>query len=269
MNLQTVRRFIPCVLLLFLLLLTACHNQDRENHIYDQAERAFSQEAYRTAEKFYKEYIRRFPAGTKRWEAWQRLVFITRNINRDSRAARKLLQTVYLEYKTHPRQALAVLTEGAELCRITRRPEEGISFLDKALNIKGLSDKDRWSLLVAKGSMALQMNHFTRAEASFAKALPLAFDDSSRNRTSYALGRSFLYKGAYDQARQILQQTFAAAPPGTLRARTGFALADIAEHEGRSTEALQILDSIKGQYPNPQILKIRRKNLKEKIHKNS
>ena len=259
------RIFRVLIPVFFLLMLGACRGHDLSEEVYTRAEQAFSRGEYHSAEKFYQEYVQQFPGGTKRWEAWRRLVVIARDINKDNTATRELLAAVYLEYKTTPRRALAVLKEEVELCRAMGDLEECMVLLEKALGIQNLSPASQWDLRFLQGSLALRMNQFALAKTSFDTALALAPDDASRHRTAYALGQTLMYTGKYDQAREILEKTFAGAPPGTLWARTGFTLADIAEHDGRYADAVHLLDIIREHYPTPKAIDMRQGVLKEKI----
>lgn len=259
------RIFRSLIILCVLIMLSACLGHDTGEDTFNDAERAFGRGEYHQAEKLYQNYVQQQPKGNKRWEAWQRLLVITRDISNDAPTAIELLETIYLEFKTDPKKAFATHIQQIELYTVVGDLEHALTTIDATLNIPGLSTSQRWNLLFTQGTLFLRLHHYALARASFTAAMDHVSDAESRSKTLYATGRTLIYMREYDQARQILQQTFAEAVPGPTWARIGFALAEIAEHEHNYEEGVRILKKIRDRYPNPKALDIRLQSLQRQM----
>ncbi|MDD4648537.1 MAG: tetratricopeptide repeat protein [Desulfoplanes sp.] len=260
------RIFRPLIIVCVLTMLYACLGHGTETAGYNKAEQAFERGEYRLAEKLYQNYVQQNPSGNQRWEAWQRLVFISRDIANNHLAAQELLETMYLEFRTDPTKATAIRMQQIELYKATDDLENAITTIDNALNIQGLSNQKKWNLLFTKGTLALRVHQYGLAKTSFNKALGYAFNEQSRSRTLNAKGQALTFMHEYEQARQVLQQAFTETTPGPTWSRIGFALAEIAEHQGRYKDGVQLLNTIRKHYPNPKALDIRLQALKKHLN---
>ena len=259
------RIFRSLIILCVLIMLSACLWHDTDEDTFNNAERAFARGEYHQAAKLYQSYVQKKPTGKKRWEAWQRLIVIARDISNDPSTAIELLEAIYLEFKADPQKAFAICTQQIELYKTTRNLDQALTTIDATLNIQDLSTPQRWNLRFTQGSLALRLHQYARAQASFTAAMDHVFDAESRGKTLYATGRTLIYRHKYDQARQILQQAFTEVVPGPTWSRIGFSLAEIAEHEQNYEEGVQILKKIRDHYPNPKALDIRLRSLQRAI----
>ena len=252
-------------LVLIFLGINGCLWEDAHDRFLDQGDQAMSQGRFQEATTAYQNYLQQHPEGKERWKAWQRLVTLSRDIFKDRDTAGKLLASMYLEFGEDHHHAVSILLQQADLQREQGDTETALTTLEKGMALPHLSPEQQWELLSAQGKTAFQAQLFDRAHSSLVKALPLAPDQPSYLETAHLAGLALVCMKDYDQAEQWLANVYGQAEPGVWRARMGLTRIDIAEHQGRLTDALHLLQEIKPDYPNPRALEVRERALAEKI----
>ncbi len=258
---------IPLCLGLLILVTVGCQSVERDTQLMDQGDQAMSQGRFRDAETAYQDYLQRSPYGNDRWKAWQRLVTINRDMRKNMDQTDKLLTTMFQEFRSDPDRAVQILIQHAKVRMALGDPEAALTTLEKADFLEQISSNQRWALVMAQAQTAFGAHRFAQAHRFLVQALPLAPDQKTRAQAVHLDGQALIHQGAYTKAEQLLTKEFVDMAAGSMRARIGLALVDIAEQEGRDIDALQILQQIKPEYPNPRALEIREKILQKKIKK--
>ncbi len=259
-NILTLPLYICLVL-----LLCGCQGVEQGEELVEQGNTAMSQGRFQDAERAFQNYLQHHPEGKYRWQAWQRLVTIHQDIRRDMDMANSLLATMSLEFKADSVRTAHILMQQAEVNMARGDTETALTCLEQGRALHNLSKELQWDMLMAQAKTAIRAHRFALAHTVLSKGLEQAPDEQRHALAVYLNGLALVYLGEYEHARQLLEKEFAAMPPSPLQARLGLSLTDIAEHEARYTDALDLLRQIKPFYPNPRVLEIRERTLQKKI----
>ncbi|MFW6323900.1 MAG: tetratricopeptide repeat protein [Desulfovibrionales bacterium] len=260
------RILCPLFWILPLLLLTSCTEGSEGPKILVQADQAYLNGEYLEAEDRYQEFIRSHADHPARWEAWNRLLSISRHIRRDVGRSVDVLEAMYLEFGDHPERSREVLPAlGNELIKLGEK-ERAATAWEKLLEIPGTDPKMKWEtakrlvdLHLSQGDIAL-----TRAVLDTAEKWDLSGEQ--RAALLYESAKLLQVQGKIEQAKSELKKVSDLVDSGNHYATFSvFMLADIHEQEGDHGTALMLFESISEKYPNPGTVAKRIEALKKRL----
>ncbi|XPV76183.1 MAG: tetratricopeptide repeat protein [Desulfovibrio sp.] len=250
------------ILAAVLLLCTACQPRTEfsaGDKLLKEARRAYASGFYMAAEESYQKYLEEVSESVDRFEAWQRLVDISLSVKGDNLKAAGLLEAVYLEF--------------------------------------GNTNHKGWILLNRLGDVYAQMGQYGKALRAYENSLPMVEDDAKRIRsTRLNMVRLYRRMGSHNLAIKLLEECVASSPqksdakaacmyelaqefvftenfnkasalledvlgfgdlPEYDRAVAALLLSDIYEEQGKKEEAQRLLITLRGAYPNPEVIEVR------------
>lgn len=249
------------LLLAALLAATLCAGCGSASSDLAEADAAYAQGNYFQAQRLYEGYLQAKPQGSRRWEAWNRLLDISVLLEHDLPKATKLMEAMLLEYAESPKKSSVLRL------RLARAYTE-MSQWDKALEAwqSVLADAGRtlpeWEIYWNMGKVYQFQGKYAQARESMSKCRQLAETGADKARCAYDLALANSFLGQRDQARQWLEKVMAEPEaPTELKALAGYLLSEILEIQGNNDQARKVLLSIKDTYPNPKAVEMRLKSL--------
>ncbi|MCG8529768.1 MAG: tetratricopeptide repeat protein [Desulfovibrionales bacterium] len=257
-----------CVLLLFAILLTllsGCMQPESESDLV-KARRAFINKEYTEAERFYQRYIRNNETGKERWNAWNNLVEITRNVWGNKKRAVELLDAMLLEYSGEPERYREILLTKGRLYSESGLWQEAITSWTQLLGAPGVTVEQEAVAYAYLGKAHLMRGDYGMAVDAYRDCRELAYDDSEHQQMCiYALAQAYAYLGNFIEAEENLQLLLQRENLDTiLLSRAKLLLADIYEQQDAPVKAISMLLDIQDTYPNPKVIEFRLQNLRRR-----
>jgi len=245
--------------LLAALLACSAGGEERE---MAEADRAFAAGDYHQAQGLYQAYLQKRPQGRLRWEAWRRLLDVSRTVRRDGRDTALLLESMRLEFAEDPGRASQLLWELAETYTALREWDHAVAALQDLL-AQGADDTEAWRVYWQLGKIHQFQGRHVQAREAMSTCLEQAPDDGSRATCMYELAQVETLLKNRSAARELLAKVLDLPGAGEeTRALAAFLLADLHEAEGRPAEAVRLLETIRQTYPNPLAVETRLKHLR-------
>lgn len=256
------------VLLLFAIvtiLLSGCVQPESEDDL-TRARRAFINKEYTEAERFYQRYIRDNETGEERWNAWNRLVEITKNVRGNKKRAVELLDAMFLEYTGEPKRICEILVAKGTLYSESGRWNDAITSWNQLLSANSVTVEQEATAYAHLGKAYLMRGDYGMAVDAYRDCRELAYDDSAHQHLCvYDLAQAYAYLGNFIEAEENLQVLLEAEQVDEiLLSRVKLLLADIYEQEDKRSKAIAMLQEIRETYPNPKVVEFRLKNLRQK-----
>ena len=274
-SLSLIRRAIArattaCLLLALaacVLLLTACE-QDPPKPADEllEARQAFGRKEFLDAERQYERYLQQHPEGTQRWEAWERLVDIALSIRQDQRLATDILEAMALEYNEDPKLGKASLERLGQVYESGHRWEQALSAWKRLLAFPGVSKAEQGRLHLKLGKIYQLRGQNDLAVTSLRACLDMRASPEVNASCLYELAQVFMMNDQGQQAKIYLTE-LGKMPDAPLDVKVlgAFALGDFEEEQGNFQKSLDIFESIKTIYPNPDAVEERIKGLRQKV----
>lgn len=249
-----LKSFLTGGLIVFCLLQAACHGPVRspEDALLDAARQAFLDGRYGDAEHDYQTYLERFPKGTARLEAWQRLADISQDIRISPQKAALLLETAALENAgSSPIQATLSL-RAARLRAEVKDYARATNLLTNVTNLSGLD-----AAMLAKACRQLARTRVQAGDtvgglAAYALCRDKVSDVGQRSLCDLARARLLMQLDQVQAAEPILHEIFVDKHlPASVRGEAGFALGQLAEAGHDREAARTYYEQVRDMYPNP------------------
>lgn len=260
--------FLTLTLLICILSLSACGEEENSNNSLQEARESFARKEYLDAEKLYERYLRYVPESPDRWEAWDRVAYIAMNIRRDEPLTADILEAMALEYGDEPERYQDVIRRLADIYESNHRWSRAKSAWERLLLTPNLP-------AALKGEAHLHLAQIYQLRLDYLSAmkhletcLQSEVDPEIEARALYRLSTVYADQGESKQAEEkLFQLTTMQTAPESIKVQGLFMLADLMEEKGNYREALELFSSIESTYPNQEAVKIRIEGLEGKVKK--
>lgn len=275
------RHMAPCFLLLCCLLAcgpAGCSSESGENFLtalgslfesqetvpneLAAAREAYSAGQYFDAQRMYEAYLQLHPQGEARWEAWTRVLEVSRTVERNTEKSASVLEAMYLEYGQEPERAFELLSRLALLHERARNHQRAVEAWHKALSLPDLPDAERAQAGYNLSKVYSRLAHYDLALEAAQECVQVASETAGKADCLYQSGLVLSYMDNLDGAEATFRELVAL--PGLSEERmalASFQLADILEQLERPDEAVAIYRSILTSYPNPKAVETRLSSL--------
>lgn len=259
----------PCrwgCLILFLCLLVGCgQTLSSPGKLLKDADKAFQEGAFTESEKMYEQFLQSYQDSPQRWEAWNRLLFISRNIRRDHQRAIVLLDTMRLEYIETFGRSYAIFLEMGTDYSAMKELDKAIQMYERALQLEGLTLEMKreatWRLGMAlKDAGKVETSRKVLLEGA---SLPIKPDDKAQ--FLYALGTLEVLEGNLSAAKNQFQKIVDLKISGEAGVMAIFSLAEVAQMQGDLRLARDLFSSILNIHPNPGVVAARLEFLDQRL----
>ena len=231
-----------------------------------EARQAFARKEFLDAERQYELYLQQNPEGTQRWEAWERLVDIALSIRQDERLATDILEAMALEYNEDPKRGRASLERLGQVYESGHRWDQALGVWKRLLAFPGASRAEQGHAHLKSAKIYQLRGQNDLAVASLRSCLDMRTTPEVNAACLYELAQVFMMNEQGQQAKIYLTE-LGKMPDAPLEIKVlgAFALGDFEEEQGNFQKALDIFQSIKTIYPNPDAVEERIKGLRQKV----
>ena len=231
-----------------------------------EARQAFSRKEFLDAESQYERYLQQHPEGAQRWEAWERLVDIALSIRGDQRLATEILEAMALEYNENPKLGREALENLGQVYESGHRWDQALVVWKRLLAFPGISKDEQGRLQLKLAKIYQLRGQNDLAVASLRSCLDMRTAPAVNAACLYELAQVFMMNEQGEQAKIYLMELGKQAQaPLEIKVLGAFALADFEEEQGNFQKSLDIFESIKSIYPNPEAVEARIKGLRQKV----
>ncbi len=254
-----IYRIILPVLFSFLLL--GCPEQEEDTTYFDQAEYYFSTGQFNQARTLYQQYIDR-EHGSKRYEAWNRLLSIRVDIYGDVQGGLDILKAMQMEFDEKKDRVLDINARIAGLYDRLGQPRDSYRVWKKN---KELADsvlgKKEAALHMSRA--AIQLREFENVRDALQKFSDCVgeIDADLCSRIHYTLGKSYYLETDIALAREILTKAYSQDARNEYRSRAGLLLVEVLLDQDEIHQAEAILQELLDIHPNPGAVEVRLNNL--------
>lgn len=252
-------QIIPAVLYFVLIFfIFGCSlNQDDNDH-FAEAENLLAAGRITDAANYYDLFLESEQDPEKRYQAWERLLLIHLDINRDVERGVSILRTMSMEFEREPEKIWSIYTRIGILYSRLKRHDSAIDILERAVHVAPDDKKQTRSYI--------NLAQAYQAEKSFIKALE-ALDQARKmesyrlpekqSEIDYLLGRIHYQEGNLQKALHYLEESYRTKANQNYRAKAGILLYDIYLEMDNRDMAEQILIDLEKFYPNPAVIRMR------------
>ncbi len=254
-------------LIIFAGLLAACEQKpDEPADGLHEARQAFARKEFLDAERQYERYLQQNPEGTQRWEAWERLVDIALSIREDQHLATDILEAMALEYTEDPKRGKEALERLGQVYESGHRWDQALGAWKRLLAFPGVSKAEQGHLHLKLAKIYQLRGQNDLAAASLRSCLDMRTGPEVNASCLYELAQVLMMNEQGEQAKIYLME-LGKMPDASLETKVlgAFALADFEEEQGNFQKSLDIFESIKSIYPNPDAVEARIKGLRQKV----
>ena len=259
---------LPAALLLAVFL-SAC-GCDRAPWVADDLEeaRVAAQERNWTlAERLLQRYLRSQQEPDKRWDAWQRLLEVTRGAGPDPRASLDYLEAMLMEFAEDDARAKIVLRRMGELNETLRRYDKAADAWSTYIELAGLDAGEAVEAHRRLARLHFRARRFDAGEDVLQSCLALPFPDADTARCLYDLADMHAAREQWEEVSGLALQILDLKTDDELRGQASFLLADALEQRNKLPEALRYFEAARNAYPNEMVVDNRIAYLKKKLKK--
>lgn len=260
------QNLLLCFLLIFTfgLSISGCGREDEKNVDFFAAGEDFMRTRdYMEAENAYENYLRSEHAGPHRWESWNKLVDIAKDVRHNRSSVIELLALMRMEYEADPEKRRSIDARLADEYAQSGMRNKAIELWMGLVNDPetAATDKAKWYRRLSR--VYLSQFEFEQVKETLALCLSLTVPDAEKNLCSYDLADAFMLMEDVDEGiaelRRLLEKS---GVEEDLRVLAVFTLADAMEQKGNKEAAMQLFESIRSSYPNPRVIETRISYLK-------
>ena len=247
--------FLRSLFISVFFLLAGCSSQDvPDEALFEQAENSFSKGWFIDADKNYKEYLRAVYNGQNRYEAWERIIFISDKIYKNDKLIYSLLESMYLEFKsTKKRVQVAELFADHE-----RSIGNNIKALELYREMLRYEDSAGGARILFKmAQLSRQNNNFNRAFLYLDEALKRVVSNKLKEEILYENAQICILTGKNKVAEDILRDLYLNSKTRKVYFLASFSLVDILEQQEEFEEGFEILANVREVHPNPSVVDVR------------
>lgn len=261
--------FLLCLPLLLSLVFFLGGRQDKEDDTVKSdlamAEQAVKARDVADAEMFYERYLRKNPKGEQRWNVWNSLLSIARNIRQDKTTTKNYLEIMLLEYGADPPKRREIQKQLAAVSSQLR-------MYDRAVDLWEILAEDEDTPAEDKAAVYRELSHAYMRRLEFSMAtevldlcLQLKVAPGTKADCLYDMAEAEVFTGDLEKSEKALRSLLdIPAASSQRRVLAVFMLADVLEQQNRPDEALQLFESIQETYPNSKVIEMRISALRNK-----
>ncbi|SKA94401.1 Tetratricopeptide repeat-containing protein [Paucidesulfovibrio gracilis DSM 16080] len=243
--------------------LTACggSGSDEETDLLEVRE-AYMNGFYVEAKEGYESYLQRYPKGSHRLEAWERLLEISLNVKGDLDRSIVLLEAMILEYGEKSDAAWKLMFQLAELYEQRGDRTKALDTWEKCLELGGEDPGRRVETMLRMAAVHRVLRNYDHALSLLQQCEQQAPDGPTRARCQYEEAQTYSFMQSWGQAKEVLEVIMAdGVADEETHALAVFLLADVYEQEMDYERARELFESIADTYPNPKVIQIRLRNM--------
>lgn len=257
----TIKALLICLALTCL----ACNRSPLGDDLTD-ARRAMAVLDWQSAEKYLERYLRSQTDPELRWQAWKEMLEVSRNSKHGKDWTIDYLETMYIEYETHPTRAGTVLRQLGSAYEQQGNLERAAQYYTLLIEIPDISPLENVELHRRIANYNIKLRRLDIAEDVLQNCIALVAPEPKIAECMFDLADLASMREHLDESQRLAQQVLHLENISpTLSSRASFILADILEQKGQLKEALQLFESIKTTYPNLDVVQTRINYLKKKI----
>ncbi|SHN50882.1 tetratricopeptide repeat protein [Desulfovibrio litoralis] len=242
-------------------LLGCLKEEQNPNQELSDAQQALTEKDYIEAEKCFDRYLRHYPDGTKRWEAWNSLLDLTIDIKQDERLAIEILETMLVEFEENPKKSRIIILKLGEKYHELRKWEDSARVWVKILKDHGASSEEKALAYRRLSTAYLRRLEFEPAREALKYCLNLNVSDETKSLCLYELADALMIMEELPEAETTLEKLLGEKSVSEqTRVMATFMLADVAEQLGKNEKAQKLFHSILDLYPNKKVVEIRLQN---------
>ena len=262
-------------LLLLVLFFPACSRDDLENlqaklpwraaeqDDLDLAVKALKARDIADAEMYFERYLRKNPTGGERWEAWQELMDIARNIRQDKAVVRDYLEMMLAEYADDPVRRSDIQMQLAALCNDMRLHGRAVALWEDLIADEDFPEHLRAVVYRELSRAYLRRLETVKATQILGLCLDLDVPAPLRADCLFDLSETQSLTGEFKDSEKSLHDLLDMEDlPSDKQIMATFMLADVLEQQERLDEAMKYYESVRATYPNPKVVEIRLNSLK-------
>lgn len=229
------------------------------------AEAALNDRDIGDAEMYFERYLRKNPAGEKRWEVWRQLLSISLDVRQDKATTAEYLEIMLTEFKDDAPKRRRIQMGLASIFNDMRDYTRAVSLWETLA-----ADPDTPAITLA--AVYRELSHaylrrleFTPATEVLGLCLQLEVPRETQADCYYALAETQMLTGELVESEKALRQLLQLEEVAEeRRVLAVFMLADVLEQQERLSEAAGLFESIRETYPNARVIEIRLGALKNK-----
>lgn len=259
-----MNRSVLLLLVMVTILVSGCMQSETED-VLSKARKAFINQEYTEAERFYQRYLRDNDNGVERWKVWNRLVEITGTVRGNKNKAIELLDAMLLEYSGDSARYRRILISKGEMFIESGLWSESTVAWSQLLSAPEVTIDEEATAYANLGKAYLMRGDYGLAVDAFKDCRELEYDNPEHKQDCiYDLSQAYAYLGNYIEAEQNLNNLLQyEGVEVTLMARAKLLLADLYEQQEKPRKAITLLQEIRDTYPNPRVVEFRLKNLQK------
>ena len=217
------------------------------------------------AAMYFERYLRKNPAGEKRWDVWRQLLALTLDIRQDKKTALEYLEIMLTEFAGDPPKRRLIQMRLAAICKDLRADARAVSLWEALAADPDTPAPDRAEVYRELSQAYLRRLEFSLATEVLGLCLSLDVSSEIKANCLYALSETQMLTGELAGSEQALRELLRLKDLAEeRRVLAVFMLADVLELEERLPEAADLFESIRESYPNTRVIEIRLGNLKRK-----
>ena len=247
---------------LIFIMLPGCLEQKEDTDYFDQAEYYFSTGQFNQARTYYQQYLEEKEHGSRRYQAWKRLLSIRVDIFADVEGGLDILKAMQMEYDKDLDKIQDINARIAEKYNRLGQPRDSRRIWEKNRNLaESVQQKKKSALFMAINS--LKMREFEKAREDlqdFSKCSG-EIDADICSRIQYTLGKSYFLQNDLTRAGEVLSRAYRLEAGNEYRSRAGMLLTEVHLEHDEIDKAQALLKELLGIHPNPGAIEVRLKNL--------
>ncbi len=258
---------LPAVLLSAVLLACGCDRAPLVADDLEEARAAAQERNWTLAERLLQRYLRSQQEPDKRWDAWQRLLEVTRSAGPDPRAALEYLEAMLMEFAEDDARAEIVLRRMGELNESLRRYDKAADAWSTYIELAGLDAEEAVEAHRRLARLHFRARRFEAGEDVLQSCLALPFPEAATARCLYDLADMHAAREQWEEVTGLALQILDLKTGDELQGRASFLLADALEQQNKLSEALRYFEAARNRYPNEMVVDNRIAYLKKKLKK--
>lgn len=259
---------LPAALLLAALLsVWGCDRAPLVADDLEEARVAAQERNWTLAERLLQRYLRTEQEPDKRWEAWRRLLEVTRGAGPDPRASLDYLEAMLMEFEEDETRARIVLRRMGELNETLRRYDKAAEAWSRYVELAGLDVGEAVEAHRRLARLHFRARRFEAGEDVLQSCLALPFPEADTARCLYDLADMHAAREQWEEASRLALQILDLKTDDELRGQASFLLADALEQRKKLPEALRYFEAARNAYPNEMVVDNRIAHLRKKLKK--
>ncbi len=247
---------------IFSFLLLGCPEQEEDTAYFDRAEYYFSTGQFNQAKTLYQQYIDEKEHGSKRYQAWNRILSIRVDIYKDVQGGLDILKAMQMEYDGEKDKILDINARIAgKYHRLGQLRESSRVWKKNKELAESAQDEKEAALFMSKTGIQLREFDMVRKDLKDFSDCEGEIDADLCFRIQYTLGKSYYLENDLTRAGEILSRAYRLDAGNEYRSRAGLLLTELFLDQEKDDQAEALLKELLDIHPNPGAIEVRLKNL--------